>query len=227
MEQNSFLIALKAIEFSYPGAFPVLKGADLLITNEDKVALTGFNGSGKTTLLNIIMGLLRPTSGIITIFGRERKTEKDFSEVRPLLGYVFQDANDQLFCPTVSDDIAFGPLNMGASYIEAEEITQSILERLGLQGFGNRVTHDLSGGEKKLVALGTVLALNPKMLILDEPTTFLDRRSRDRLLSLLSVLNLPFLIVSHDFDFLQKTDCRYLELDEGVIVDRGEKPPTY
>ncbi|MDR2459533.1 MAG: energy-coupling factor ABC transporter ATP-binding protein [Deltaproteobacteria bacterium] len=227
MAETPPLIDLKNIEFSYPKGENVLKGVNLLVSIDDKVALTGFNGSGKTTILNIIMGLIKPTGGTVTLLGKKCQSEKDFAPIRPLLGYVFQDANDQLFCPTVGDDIAFGPLNMGSSYKEAEEITIDVLERLGLTGFGQRVTHDLSGGEKKLVALGTALALKPKMLILDEPTTFLDRPSRERLLELMGTLSLPFLIVSHDFDFLQKTGCRYLELDDGVIVDRGNKPVTY
>jgi cobalt/nickel transport system ATP-binding protein len=211
------LIDLKGISFGYPKKELILDNLDLSFGAFDKLALTGHNGSGKTTLLSVIMGLLKPISGSIDIFGKIRKTENDFQEVRPLMGFVFQDANDQLFCPTVSDDIAFGPLNMGHTREEAEKITIKVLETIGLEGFGERITHDLSGGEKKLVALGTALALNPKMLILDEPTNFLDKRATERLLMLLDILSLPYLIVSHDFDFLKKTGSKLLRLENGKI----------
>ncbi|MDR2349185.1 MAG: energy-coupling factor ABC transporter ATP-binding protein [Deltaproteobacteria bacterium] len=218
------MIGLAGIDFAYPGREKVLSGLDFVMEEGGRIALTGRNGCGKTTLLGVMMGLLKPDAGKISVFGKERREEKDFREVRPLMGFVFQDADDQLFCPTVADDLAFGPLNMGRSKAEADRISEEVLETLGLEGFGDRVTRDLSGGEKKLVALGTALALKPKTLILDEPTTFLDGKARERLLSLLNELNLPFLIVSHDFPFLKKTGCRLLELSEGKIRELDSFP---
>jgi cobalt/nickel transport system ATP-binding protein len=222
---NSHIIKLNEISYGYPGRENTLDGLNFSFDQGDRVALVGLNGSGKTTLLSIIMGLIKPDRGKVYIFGESRSSEKEFRDVRPLLGFVFQDADDQLFCPTVGDDIAFGPLNLGYSDEEADRITMEVLEQLGLYGFAKRVTHDLSGGEKKLVALGTALALRPRMLILDEPTNFLDKKASERLLYLLDSLGLPFLIVSHDFKFLERTGCRYVLLKDGKtspIEDLGE-----
>ncbi len=128
------------------------------------------------------------------------------------MGFVFQDADDQLFCPTVADDIAFGPLNLGASREEAGLIVEQILARLRLEGFGPRVTYDLSGGEKKLVSIGTALALNPRLLILDEPTNSLDEKTAARLEDILRETTLPCLIVSHDRGFLGRNTSEILTM---------------
>ena len=119
------------------------------------------------------------------ILGRERTKEADFKDVRAALGFVFQDADDQLFCPTVAEDIAFGPLNLGATQDQARKLVRETLETLGLSGFEDRVTYKLSGGEKKLVSLGTVLAMKPRMLLLDEPTTGLDEETVERIIKVL------------------------------------------
>lgn len=196
---------MKDIDFSYPDGRRVLSGFNLVLHEGRKIGLAGPNGCGKTTVLSIIMGLLKPQQGEVEIFGRVRREEKDFQEIRADMGFVFQDANDQLFCPTVADDIAFGPLNMGVGHKEAGQIVDKILAQLHLESFGPRVTYDLSGGEKKLVAIGTALALNPRLLILDEPTNSLDEATVDRLEQILGECGLPYLIVSHDRGFLERT----------------------
>ncbi|MDR2612777.1 MAG: energy-coupling factor ABC transporter ATP-binding protein [Deltaproteobacteria bacterium] len=203
--------------FGWKGGPPVLEDLWLRVEEGQMAALVGGNGAGKTTLLSLVMGLIRPRAGTVSVFGRPMISERDFRQVRPRLGFVFQDADDQLFCPTVADDIAFGPLNLGASPDEAEAVVSEILDRLGLAALRDRVTHDLSGGEKRLVALGTVLALRPRMLILDEPTNFLDRKARARLLAILGELGLPRLVVSHDFGFLRETCTSFLELEGGRV----------
>ncbi len=177
-----------------------------------KTGLTGPNGSGKTTLLRLIMGLAKPDRGEILIFGKPRVTEVDFKEVRRRIGFVFQDADDQLFCPTVEEDLAFGPLNLGFSAKEVHEIAAEVLEKIGLPGYGQRITYNLSGGEKKLVSLGTAIAMRPDMLILDEPTAGLDRNAEERLVQVLNELNLPCLIVSHDQNFLAATTTSQMTL---------------
>jgi cobalt/nickel transport system ATP-binding protein len=164
------------------------------------------------------MGLLKPRSGQVELFGRICQQERDFKHLRPKLGFVFQDANDQLFCPTVFDDLAFGPLNLGANEAEARELVEEVLESLNLKGFERRVTYDLSGGEKKLVALGTALALKPRLLVLDEPTNFLDPQAVKRLEKILLNSSLPFLIVSHDHSFLQKVTEARLILEDGLLT---------
>ncbi|MDR1546230.1 MAG: energy-coupling factor ABC transporter ATP-binding protein [Deltaproteobacteria bacterium] len=213
------LIRLAGLKFGYPGRPDVLRGLDLTVWPDSRLGLVGPNGCGKTTALSIIMGLIKPREGRVEILGRECRREADFLDLRPQLGFVFQDADDQLFCPTVGEDLAFGPLNLGASRAQAAEIVQETLQTLGLEGFGPRVTYDLSGGEKKLVALGTALALKPKMLILDEPTTFLDRRSIGRLETAVKATGLPFLIVSHDQDFLDRM------VEARLIIEEGQTRP--
>jgi len=214
------LIALKNVEFSYPGERRVLNGFNLVFREGQKVGLVGPNGCGKTTVLSIIMGLLRPQAGEVEIFGRARREEKDFREVRAKMGFVFQDANDQLFCPTVADDIAFGPLNMGATRQEADLIVERILALLRLEGLGPRVTYDLSGGEKKLVSIGTALALDPRLLILDEPTNSLDEGTAARLEQILSDCGRPYLIVSHDRDFLKRTVTQIWAMNDGRLIEQ-------
>ncbi len=211
------LIALENVSFSYPGNRRILDRACFELRPGERTGILGSNGCGKTTLLFILMGLLRAQEGMVRIFGQPRRAEKDFQAVRTQLGFVFQDANDQLFSPTVADDIAFGPLNRGASRGEADGIVAAILTRLHLEGFGPRVTHDLSGGEKKLVSIGTALALNPRLLILDEPTVSLDEKTVALLESILDDCGLPCLIVSHDRRFLERNTGRIMIMKEGRL----------
>ena len=217
MRSSEPLIALENVSFSYAGHRRILDGARFELRPGQKIGLSGSNGCGKTTLLFIIMGLLRAQEGTVTIFGEPRRTEKDFQPIRTQLGFVFQDANDQLFSPTVADDIAFGPLNRGASREEADGIVETILAQLHLEGFGPRVTHDLSGGEKKLVSIGTALALNPRLLILDEPTNSLDEATVARVENILDGCGLPCLIVSHDRGFLERNTSRIMTMKEGRV----------
>ena len=218
MSSSEILIRLEGLRFSYPKGPEVLKGLDLVVDAGSRLGLIGGNGAGKTTLLSIIMGLVKPTAGRVEIFGAPRATEADFRDVRPKLGYVFQDADDQLFCPTVADDIAFGPLNLGATKAEARAVVAEVLSDLGLEGFGPRVTYNLSGGERRLVALGTALALKPRLLILDEPTTFLDDLAVARLEEVLAKSGLPRVIVSHDKEFLARVVSTRLRLKDGALA---------
>jgi cobalt/nickel transport system ATP-binding protein len=221
MSSTEPIINLQGVRYAYPKRPEVLKGLDFVVDGETKVGVVGSNGSGKTTLLSIIMGLIKPQAGTVEILGRLRRKEADFKEVRPLLGFVFQDANDQLFCPTVADDIAFGPLNLGKTKAEAKAIVSEVLEGLGLEDFADRITYDLSGGEKKLVALGTALALKPKVLILDEPTTFLDNAAVSRLENIISTLDLPIVVVSHDAPFLDRVVTSRLRMIDGQLQPEG------
>jgi cobalt/nickel transport system ATP-binding protein len=214
----SLLLDLDRVAFAYPGGNRVLDGLELRVRAGDRLAITGANGAGKSTLLRLIVGLARPTAGRIRAFGRERRSEADFLEVRRRVGLVFQDPDDQLFCPTVLEDVAFGPLNLGHSRAEARAIAERTLERLGLAGYAERVTHKLSGGEKRLVSLATVLAMAPDVLLLDEPSNFLDEATTVRLTAILSDLEQALVVVSHDRHFRRKVAATELQLEAGRLV---------
>ena len=218
MNKAESLIALQGITFSYPGAAPVLKDLELHLKRGDRLGLVAPNGSGKTTLLHIIMGLLKPVAGSIRIFGKAVRTEKDFVSVRRRIGLLFQDSDDQLFSPTVLEDVAFGPLNLGKPKSEAVAIARRTLSYLGLDGFADRVTFKLSGGEKRLVSLATVLAMQPEVLLLDEPVNGLDSRTREKIIRILRDLRLSYLIISHDLDFLAATTAAIYTLQNGTIL---------
>lgn len=217
MDTNKTIIKLEGISFAYPGESILFDRLGFEFSQGDRIGLVGPNGSGKTTLFHIMIGLIKPMSGNITSFGKIRTTESDFREMRKNIGLLFQDADNQLFCPTVTEDIAFGPLNLGKSHDEVHEIVEHTLEILGLKGFENRVTHNLSGGEKKLVSLGTVLAMRPRALLLDEPTTGLDKDVTKRITQVLNDLDLSFVGISHDKIFLNETTQKIFRLNNSEI----------
>ncbi|WP_418594798.1 energy-coupling factor ABC transporter ATP-binding protein [Ponticoccus sp. (in: a-proteobacteria)] len=212
------LIALDDIRFGYPGHPPILDGASLALAEGQRLSLVGANGAGKSTLLLIALGLQRPNAGTVTAFGLPRRAEADFHEVRRRVGLVFQDADDQLFCPTVAEDVAFGPLNLGKSRDEALALVDRVLGDLDLRHLRDRVTYKLSGGEKRLVTLATVLAMEPEALLLDEPTNALDQKNEARLVEILQALPQAILLVSHDPAFRQRIAPDALRLEAGRIV---------
>jgi cobalt/nickel transport system ATP-binding protein len=216
------LVQLQQVSFSYPDRnHLLLNKADVLLGSRQRIGLIGPNGSGKTTLLHIIMGLLRPTAGKVLFKGREISDKDGFRLLRRSVGMVFQDADDQLFSPTVLEDVAFGPLNLGLSRQEARRIALQTLAGLGLDGLAERITHQLSGGEKKLVSLATILSMQPEAMLLDEPTNNLDAVTRGRLIEILNSLEIGYLIVSHDWDFLAETCDALYTLREGLAVRSG------
>ncbi len=217
------ILELDKISFSYPGQKqPLLKNISLQIDNE-KTGIIGPNGIGKTTLFLIIMGLLKADSGKILLKGKEVTTEEDIFQLRRSAGYLFQNSDDQLFSPTVLEDVAFGPLNHGATVAEAKEISTCTLEKLGLHGFEECITHKLSGGEKKLVALATILSMEPEILLLDEPSNNLDPTTRERLITILQKQDLPHVIISHDLDFLIATCNRFYTIQDGQLLPCKDK----
>ncbi len=215
------VIELDQIIFAYPGADSrVLDRLDLRICKGDRIGLMAPNGSGKTTLLHTIMGLCRPQSGLISIFGEPMLVESDFIPVRSKIGLLFQDSDDQLFCPTVLEDVAFGPLNLGCARDEAIGIATDILERLGISEFKERVTHRMSGGQKRLVALAAVLAMKPEVLLLDEPTAGLDHTVKEKLTHIMNSLDIPYLVISHEFDFIKAVTDKIFSMESGrILVD--------
>ncbi len=218
------LFRLDHLGFGYDPERPVLKGVCLDLVAGEKIALSGPNGAGKTTLFHLMLGLLVPSCGRIVAFGNLRQREKDFKEVRRRAGLLFQDSDDQLFCPTVTDDIAFGPLNLGKSVAEARGLVDETLASLGLQDLKDRLTHTLSGGQKRLVALATVLAMRPEVLLLDEPTNGLDDTTAERLTEVLAALPQAMMIISHDRRFLDRVATRGLHLHEGRLSPSSQGP---
>lgn len=214
---NPVILNLSKIRYAYPGGPLVLNDLDFHLHVGDRIGLVAPNGSGKTTLFHIIMGLLTPLSGTVEVFGEAREAEADFADVRRRIGLLFQDADDQLFSPTVLEDVAFGPLNLGKSRDEAVAVARKTLDFLNLNGFEGRVTYKLSGGEKRLVSLATVLAMEPEVLLLDEPSTGLDSSTKDTLIDILNSLDLSIVLISHEFDFLSKTTGHIYTMDGGRI----------
>jgi len=219
------LLALEAVSFAYTAQRPVLLDCSLRLARGERVGLTGANGSGKTTLLALIVGLVRPTSGRVEAFGKPRACEADFHEVRRRVGLLFQDADDQLFCPTVAEDVAFGPLNLGRTRPEVRRIVAQTLGSLGLAGYEDRITYKLSAGEKRLVALATVLAMEPEVLLLDEPTAELDDEATDRVTQILAELEQAMVIVSHHKPLFEKLATRSVRLTDGKIVELSRAAP--
>lgn len=215
---TSLLFRLSDIRFSWPNGATVLDGVDLDIRADDRLAIEGMNGAGKTTLLQIMVGLIAPSSGVVWAFGETRRKEADFRDVRARTGFLFQDSDDQLFCPTVAEDIAFGPLNLGKSPAEARAIVHRVLTSLRLEHLEDRITHKLSGGQRRLVSLATVLAMEPKILLLDEPTSALDRPTQQRLTEILRNLPQAMVIVSHDEEFLDQVANDRKTLKDGRLA---------
>lgn len=212
------LFQLDGIGFSYPNR-PVLESVSFSLRAGERVALVGDNGVGKSSLLQLMVGLHRPRCGTLLAYGEQRQGERAFHQVRLRTGLLFQDPDDQLFCPTVLEDVAFGPLNQGHSRQQALEIAHTTLAELGLGGMEERVTYKLSGGEKRLVSLASVLAMRPQVLLLDEPTNGLDESTEQRLLQHLQDLPQAMLFVSHDRRFIERLARRALLLRDGRVQD--------
>ena len=224
MDSSNRLIELTNIVFAYDSGRRVFDQLHFDLKRGERVGITGPNGSGKTTLLHLIVGLLKPQAGEVKLFGKARTQEKDFVPVREKVGLVFQDPDDQLFCPTVAEDVAFGPLNLGKAKEEVNDIVRDTLAAMALEGFENRVTHKLSFGEKKLVALASVLAMAPEVLLLDEPSEALDKNNKERLVEHLGELSQSLVITSHDSGLLHQTVNSIYHLSNGRL-ERAEQEP--
>lgn len=213
------LMETRGLSYRYPRRGQVLNEVDFTLKAGDRVALTGSNGAGKTTLLHLLVGLKKAKGGEIHAFGALRQEEKEFVEVRARAGFLFQDPDDQLFCPTVLEDVAFGPLNLGKTWDEAMQVAHEALASVGLAGFEERITHQLSGGEKRMVTLASVLAMEPEVLLLDEPSNALDTKARWRLINILQELPQAMIIISHDDDFLEHLANRWVRLEDAKLFE--------
>jgi len=217
-------IEMKDIKYVYPDGYTALDSVNLKIVRGERVAILGPNGAGKSTLLMVTNGLFTPSKGRVSVLGTP--IDKDnLYRVRMKVGLVFQDPDDQLFCPTLWEDITFGPLNMGLPEEEVTRRAKDALRGVGLEGYEEKPPHHLSVGEKKKAAIAAVLALKPEILILDEPTANLDPKSRTELAKLANSLyeeqKITLITATHDVDFVPKIADRIYVLNKGRIVAEG------
>ncbi len=216
-------LSLEMVSYDYPGGVRALDGVDVQVGPGDFVAVMGANGGGKSTLLKLIVGLLHPGAGSISVDGVAVSPDS-FSQIAGMAGYLFQDPNDQLFCPTVAADIAYGPENLGLSNAEVQVRVAWAAETCGVADLLERPIHALSYGQKKRVALAGVLAMGPRVLVLDEPTASLDPMAEAGLMRLLKTLNeqgLTIIMATHDVDLIPTYAHRVLLLRKGSVAAEG------
>jgi len=213
-------IEIEHLSFSYPDGHPALQDINLKIAPCEKVALVGPNGAGKSTLLLHLNGILKG-NGQVTVCGLSME-QKNLGKIRAEVGLVFQNPDDQLFSPTVFDDVAFGPLYQGLDPEDVSSRVKKALIAVNMQEFGQRVSHHLSTGEKKRIAIATVLSVEPEVLVLDEPTAGLDPRARRSFINLLRDLPLTMLVSTHDMLLVKELFDRTVIMDEGRIVADGD-----
>ena len=213
-------VEIAHLHFSYPDGYEALKGIDLVIGKGEKVALVGPNGAGKSSLLLHLNGIHLATHGSVRI-GGVTVDRASAARIRAEVGLVFQDPDDQLFSPTVGEDVAFGPIHMGVPREEIHARVERALEAVGMAGFERRVPHHLSIGQRKRVAVATVLSMDPSVLAFDEPTAGLDPRARRELMKLMAGLPQAMLVSTHDMAMVRETFPRTIVLDGGVIVADG------
>ncbi|BCM67445.1 putative cobalt ABC transporter ATP-binding protein [Streptomyces sp. EAS-AB2608] len=213
-------LEVSGLAFAYPDGHQALFGVDFSLARGERVALLGPNGAGKTTLVLHLNGILSGGTGTVTVAGLP-VGPRHMVEIRQKVGIVFQDPDDQLFMPTVREDVAFGPAAAGIKGAALEERVRTALERVGMQDFADRPPHHLSFGQRRRVAVATVLAMEPEILVLDEPSSNLDPASRRELADILRSLDVTVLMVTHDLPYALELCPRSLVLSDGVIVADG------
>ncbi len=213
-------ISLKDVSFRYGKGNFVLENINLAVTHGEKIGIVGANGVGKSTLLRLLVGLENGYEGSIYVAGKE-VVKENLVDIRKKIGYVFQDADSQMFLSNVYDNVAFGPLNYGYGKEETKRMAQDALEAVKIVHLGERSIYELSGGEKKLASIATILAMKPDIVLLDEPSVTLDPKNRRNLIHVLNGLPQTKLIASHDLDFIMDTCDRTILLHNGTVVADG------
>jgi cobalt/nickel transport system ATP-binding protein len=214
-------VAVSGLSFAYPGAEAALRDVSFAVPEGESVGLVGPNGAGKTTLFLCLAGVLPVRPGSVRLAGLDPGVPAERARLPSAVGVVFQQSDDQVFGPTVWDDVAFGPLNLRLPADEVRSRVAESLARVGLADAGGRVPHRLSGGEKRRVALAGVLAMRPRVLLLDEPSVYLDARGRRELIALLATLPGTLLVASHDLELVRAACRRVLVVDGGRVVADG------
>ncbi len=213
------LLSINQLSYSYPDGHQALQGITLKIHEGEKVALVGPNGAGKSTLMMHLNGIIQ-SKGEIHVAGLPVK-KINLPTIRAQVGLVFQNPDDQLFSPTVFEDVAFGPLHMGLPEQTVQANVEHALAKVGMSQYSQRLSHHLSVGEKKRIAIATVLAMSPEILVLDEPSAGLDPRARRALISLLQGMSITMLISTHDMGLVEELPPRMIIMDQGIIVADG------
>ncbi|HMO58794.1 MAG TPA: ABC transporter ATP-binding protein [Roseiflexaceae bacterium] len=213
-------LELRDLHYTYPDGTAALCGINLAIAPGEKVALVGPNGAGKSTLLLHLNGVLRPSRGMVAVGGMV-VAERTLAGIRARVGMVFQDPDDQLFSPTVFDDVAFGPIHMGFDAAEVARRVAAALEQVDMRGFERRMPHHMSVGQRKRVAIATVLSMQPEILALDEPSAGLDPRARRGLVGLLQQLPQAMIVSTHDMRLVRDVFPRMVVLAQGRIAADG------
>lgn len=217
---NKYLIEVKNLSYTYPDGTNALRDISFPVKKGESIAIVGPNGAGKSTLLLHLNGCLYPGSGKVVINGIEVNPDT-VMRIRRIVGLVFQNPDDQLFMPVVSDDVAFGPLNMGLEEEEVYRRVDEALLRVNALHLKERPPHRLSAGEKRAVSIATVLSMEPEILVLDEPTSSLDPKSRRGLIELLKSIDCTMIVATHDLDFVLDVCRRTIMLHHGRVVADG------
>lgn len=225
------IIEAENVSYKYPDGTLALKNVNFFAKKNKITAILGPNGAGKTTLLLHFNGILKPISGRIIVDGKPIDYSKEgLMEVRQKVGIVFQNPDDQLFAPTVEEDVAFGPLNLGLDEDEIKRRVHEALSKVGMKGFENKAPHHLSGGQKKRVAIAGVLAMKPKVMILDEPTSGLDPKGASQIVKLIHELNesgTTIIISTHDVDLVPLLADYVYIMKDGQIIEKGKPKKTF
>jgi len=224
IEVSEAAITVRDVRYTYPDGSVALDNVSLEVMKGEKVAILGPNGAGKSTLLMHMAGILTPQQGEVTILGMPLN-DKNIHHIRGNVGMTFQNPDDQLFCSTVYEDIAYGPLNLGLPRDEVVSRTKEALRQVGLEGYDDRPPHRLSEGEKKKVAIATVLSMQPKIMIIDEPGANLDPKSRQELIDLIKDLqekqSFTLVVATHDVDLVPQVADRTFILNQGRVIAEG------
>ena len=220
------VLEIKDLAFAYPDGNQALFGVNLTINEGERVALLGPNGAGKSTLVMHMNGIHPTAQGSIYVAGQlvDAKNKEALKDIRAKVGIVFQDPDDQLFMPTVGEDVAFGPYNMGVRGEELEKVVSESLSKVGMLEYKDRPPHHLSFGQRRRVAVATVLAMNPEILVLDEPSSNLDPASRRELAEILKSLKITLIMVTHDLPYAAELCERSVILSGGIIVADDKTP---
>ena len=214
------VLDLRSVAFAYPDGHQALFGVDLQVQRGERVAVLGPNGAGKTTLVLHLNGILQPGAGTVTVSGLP-VVRDNLQEIRRRVGIVFQDPDDQLFMGSVRDDVAFGPRNLGVRGAELDRRVMAALDMVGMADFADRPPHHLSFGQRRRVAVATVLVMEPEIIVLDEPSSNLDPASRRELADILTGLEVTLMMVTHDLPYALQLCPRAIVLSDGIVAAQG------